>query len=541
MANINDYCRLCADLKISSDLSNMEINAEKRQEIINKLIRFNVQVDFDSMLPKTVCFECINSLERAYEFITTVDLAQEAFQEYEHDNSAPDPKKIDVISEEDNNMDTCNKDDVSVKTEDTVPDDKSKRISKKIELDPKSGVKLKNSKPKSKKPKNQPIPTMPNQINRKRKKPKISANVDLDTWHDYNWICAFCEKLFQNPSELKVHSMQYHMICNPYRCFDCRARGLHLDNFIMHIARHRPVLALTCYQCSLKFESLLEINTHKASHFNTDYVCCGCNSVFSTEEQLDDHMTKFYKSAEESSSVIKNESLKCVICEKTPKSRLLLHRHLLVHTDRKRTFICDTCGGGFYNKKELNQHLFVHTDVRPYKCEVCNFSFKIKHELKKHVSIHFGPKRFACEQCGKCFRLSKELGTHRAIHKDIRPFKCTHCNKDFRFRHLLVQHLRLHSGTKPYSCDHCPLTFRNWSNYNKHTKDMHGIDNSKRKRMADGLYAIDPETREVIYPDKDKVLEWKKKILGDTSEITPTRSDEDRAKEKCTDNTESDS
>ena len=508
------YCRLCADLKPSNALSNMLFNLEKRQEITDKLARFDIVVDFNNMLPKTVCLECIESLERAYDFITTVDVAQEAFKDY--DPSALGNKTLEIVSDHETMDTTENECSIELKTESiekNVPANESNKIfipvNKEVEVE---CARLNEDKEKSSNL--ETIKELP--LPKQRRKPKISKNVDLDTWPDYNWLCAFCGKFYHNPSELRVHAMQFHGTCNPYRCFDCKARGLHMDIFVTHISRHRPVLAKSCYRCSLKLENQKELKAHRATHFNTAYSCTGCNLCFVTKEELNEHISKFYKTAVSIPLVVQeNDSLQCVICEKKLGSKLVLNRHLRLHTDRKRNFICDACGGSFYSRKALINHQIVHSDARPYKCEVCRYSFKMKHELRSHALRHFGTKPFTCEECGKTFRLAKELSIHSAVHKEVRPYKCTQCTKSFRFKHLLVQHQRMHTGSKPYACGNCPLRFRNWSNFNKHTKDAHGIDNSKRKRTSEGLYALDPQTKEVIYPDKEKVAEWKKRILAD--------------------------
>ncbi|KAJ8704416.1 hypothetical protein PYW07_011604 [Mythimna separata] len=556
------YCRLCADLKPVKQLTNMIINTEKCREVTNKLSRLDLHVNFNTKLPKTVCFECINSLERAYDFVKSVELAQEAFEDY--DSSVLNPSEVkDEDSDNDSTATASNRDDVSVKSEvddndndaldEYVPKNKANSSKSKsetrsvtskittyepdmpedtdtgndllVEYVPKNKARVRETTiPEQRTVKSKTTSTTANR--RQRNKPKVSANVDLDTWNDYDWLCGICDKYFRSPSELKVHSMQYHYICNPYRCYDCRARGLHMDNFVTHIARHRPVLTLMCYLCPLKFETQKDLKAHKATHFETEHICSGCNTWFINQEELDDHKRRFYKSADMHLPLVvtENHSLTCVICDKTSKSKLTLSRHLLLHTDRKRTHVCDTCGNSFYNRQELMQHQIVHTDKRPYKCEVCNFAFKIKHELKKHALIHFGPKRHCCNVCGKWFRLSKELVVHKAVHNEIRPYKCSLCESSFRFKHLLRQHGYVHTGLKPYACADCPQTFANWSNYNKHTKFVHGVINSRRKRTSEGLYALDPETKEVIYPDKQKVLEWKMKILGNGKKGRPKKA-----------------
>ncbi|KAJ8707289.1 hypothetical protein PYW08_011423 [Mythimna loreyi] len=504
------YCRLCGDLKPVSVLTNMLINTEKCQEVSSKLTRLDLYVNFNTKLPKTVCSECINSLERAYDFVKSVELAQEAFEDY--DSTVFDDKVNEDSTNDSRDKSTNNN--FCIDTENSIFDDSEVNNDLLVEYIPKNKAEEDNLKSKSEKPKSRRKPP----VNRSRVKPKISANVDLDTWQDYNWLCAICDKFFLSPCELRMHSIQHHYTCNAYRCFDCKERGYHMDNFITHISNHRPVLKLMCYKCPEKFKTIQELKAHKATHFHNKHICHGCNLTFPNKDELDDHKRRFYKNAESKELVVtENNSLTCVICGKTSKSKLTLIQHLLLHTDRKRTHACDTCGKSFYNKKELLQHQVVHVDERPYKCEICHFSFKVRRELKKHaINIHFGTKQFACEECGKCFRHHHALSIHKVVHTDLRPHKCNLCDKSYRFAQQLRNHIRIHTGVKPYSCPYCPQKFRVWAYFNKHSKDVHGVDNVKRKRTFDGflLYALDPETKEVIYPDEEKINEWKKEIFS---------------------------
>ncbi|KAJ8704415.1 hypothetical protein PYW07_011603 [Mythimna separata] len=79
----NVYCRLCAELKPHSELTNLQTDEETCQKVVNKLSRFNIMMDFqENALPKTVCILCVNSLERAFSFVTAVEQAQLFLNDY---------------------------------------------------------------------------------------------------------------------------------------------------------------------------------------------------------------------------------------------------------------------------------------------------------------------------------------------------------------------------------------------------------------------------------------------------------------------------
>ncbi|KAJ8707293.1 hypothetical protein PYW08_011427 [Mythimna loreyi] len=74
---IDLYCRMCAELKPHNTLENLQNDEELCQQVVNKLSKFNIVIDFESnILPKTVCLPCVNRLNEAFAFVTAVEEAQ---------------------------------------------------------------------------------------------------------------------------------------------------------------------------------------------------------------------------------------------------------------------------------------------------------------------------------------------------------------------------------------------------------------------------------------------------------------------------------
>ncbi|XP_022816994.1 gastrula zinc finger protein XlCGF57.1-like [Spodoptera litura] len=496
--NENVYCRLCAELKPHSKLLNLQNDADKYLDIVNKLSRFNVQMDFnDEILPKTTCFSCVNALNNAFDFVTGVELAQSTLN--------------DVILKK------------QIKKEETLSDAETYVIYEPPETETyESDITIKVESDNQQCTSQTEVNESPNTVRNKKVK-KMCYSLDALplselklTWENFTWQCGFCETQFPTIDELQSHSMQYHSVCNAFYCMDCKTRKLRLDNFLVHVKRHRNYLKFSCYKCTIKFPRLFEASKHKDAHKTSDHICSGCNMCFENEEELNKHVITYLKGLRGELSPeqkLNSDSLTCTICERTCKSKNSLSSHMLTHTDRKKTYTCEICGKGFFLKGSLANHMIQHSDARPHQCEICKLTFKTPRCLRNHAGVHDGGKPYSCDKCGRCFRLKSQLRNHLIVHTDSLPFLCTYCSKRFRFKSILNQHVRQHTGVKPYSCTICQRDFTNWPNFNKHMKRRHGTDMAKKKHTSVGTYPIDPVTGQIMYPEEEKLNEWKKKMM----------------------------
>lgn len=75
----------------------------------------------------------------------------------------------------------------------------------------------------------------------------------------------------------------------------------------------------------------------------------------------------------------------------------------------------------------------------------CEKSYTTKFNLKRHVNVvHLKKKKFYCEQCERFFASGQNLNEHMNIHSDSKPFACPECNKKFRQMSVLTVHRRNH-------------------------------------------------------------------------------------------------
>ena len=56
------------------------------------------------------------------------------------------------------------------------------------------------------------------------------------------------------------------------------------------------------------------------------------------------------------------------------------------------------------------------SNYQMFECHICKNVLRTKHELENHMGIHSGLRPFVCNQCGRAFKKSKGLKTHEKIH-----------------------------------------------------------------------------------------------------------------------------
>ncbi|XP_054709086.1 zinc finger protein 22-like [Uloborus diversus] len=112
----------------------------------------------------------------------------------------------------------------------------------------------------------------------------------------------------------------------------------------------------------------------------------------------------------------------------------------------KSSHVCDTCGKVFSQKKNLNQHLKIHMDVKPFSCDECGKGFTRMTNLTRHKMSH-APASVSgilkCKDCSMTFTRQDNLRRHeRAAHGEA-IHKCPLCDRAFQQKSNLMQHVRV--------------------------------------------------------------------------------------------------
>ncbi|XP_046802766.1 zinc finger protein 271-like isoform X1 [Lucilia cuprina] len=199
----------------------------------------------------------------------------------------------------------------------------------------------------------------------------------------------------------------------------------------------------------------------------TDQHECGvCMKLFTCQQAVARHLHRHHPEI---------EFFKCPYCDDNFYGLDLLAEHIKVMKHIQKPNICKYCLKSFDRRTDLNRHIRIHTDERPYSCNVCDTSFKQVNHLKRHKeSMHgilFQPQKFNCKLCTKSFTEADILKRHMSIHENKQnSYPCTMCSKIFKTRYDWQRHEQTHSSRMDLICEYCLKSFDNNETLNRHLK-----------------------------------------------------------------------
>ncbi|XP_030589797.1 zinc finger protein 341 isoform X2 [Archocentrus centrarchus] len=288
---------------------------------------------------------------------------------------------------------------------------------------------------------------------------------------DSSYQCQFCASKFKTYFQLKSHLTQ-HKGEQVYKCVlkSCSQTFQKLDQFLEHIRTHQEQLTYRCHLCSKVFPSLFELGLHQYSHSlcpqqnarkeTTVYRCVKCQSRYSTQEALEQHL------------LTASHSFPCPHCQKVFPCERYFRRHLPTHGVGGR-FKCQICKKAFKTEHYLKLHTRIHSGEKPYKCSLCEATFNRKDKVKRHMLIHEPFKKYKCPfrthvGCTKEFNRPDKLKAHILSHSGIKPYKCLFCQKAFSRRAHMLEHQQSHTDNYRFRCSACNKGFTRQSYYRDH-------------------------------------------------------------------------
>ena len=167
-------------------------------------------------------------------------------------------------------------------------------------------------------------------------------------------------------------------------------------------------------------------------------------------------------------------------------------RNRYAHETLTRHFLCDICNKTCYSR--INEHRKSHMSPIEQKkfdrkCVICQKSFGSKILLEKHLRTHLKPsdafkiksrKIYTCKHCNKTFARRGGIDAHvRNVHEESKGYKCRFCGKLFnkpakRYYHVRTKHsvIKL-KKPDPVKCEICEKSFNNKHVLEYHIKTVH--------------------------------------------------------------------
>ncbi|KAM7400990.1 hypothetical protein PAMA_005270 [Pampus argenteus] len=217
-----------------------------------------------------------------------------------------------------------------------------------------------------------------------------SKDIKAHNWKKYKFIV-----MNQTPHEDEKEAQRCSAEAESPTLSPCRSSGAGEHNELQGeegASEHREEMPMTvdscssisprrCSSCSCDSPQRLEASHLSPDSYSRDdadklhseysssscentFFCNGCDSKFTEEDSLKDHMVQ-------------------------------------VHSDKP--YKCDCCQAAFRYKGNLASHKTVHTGAKPYRCNICGAQFNRPANLKTHTRIHSGEKPYKCETCGSRF------------------------------------------------------------------------------------------------------------------------------------------
>jgi uncharacterized Zn-finger protein len=446
--NMLYLCRLCGTETISQDklinifdTNGVALNIKLK---ITNCLGFDVS-DSD-YLPKVVCAECVDNLEKFNEFkirsgktaIYLIDLLK---KQISFSNNVP-PKQIDInqITEpklciKKNNINEVSNTNPTFLVQ--IPLSKtfnvynpSSNIKKIIfqsdsceDVFPTHAQSIDHNHTKHIKSSNK----VKIRINVKKSKTKRNKEIQKE------YKCANCPRICDTRRKMLLHLLIHREII--YNCTICSKKIKGKISLTKHMKLHNNQYDYVCNYCGKCFLSKYQFDIHVRTTHTKDYPfhCTKCDKKFPSKGGLKIHDQTVHND---------NYSFTCEICNKSFKTKYYLHAHKKIHIPKEKRlkFKCHLCDASFVQNEGLKKHMFGHTGELKYGCALCDKRYKDKTCLKAHLLTHSGEKNCVCDICGKAFALPNNLKDHCRIHTGERPFKCNLCLKTFTQKSALNRH-----------------------------------------------------------------------------------------------------
>ena len=301
--------------------------------------------------------------------------------------------------------------------------------------------------------------------------------------------CLECHQIFKSNRLLKIH-MQKHEKKKSFQCSTCgdqftfktglskhirlnRCRGPNSDKTVEKVMNEKDIAEIArgqlreITQISRKFGNAKEeinvmIDIEDNSETSNEDDCNQSILSWPEEKTLVDCKTE----QNQTQKVIRKRTSNYPLTHKTGRAHVI--------------YTCDFCGENIKFKKEILNHMKIHTSPFKYKCKECECTFKSRKKLIDHswlvheVKLRTVYDSFSCEICEMKFDVKSIYEVHRLSHNDkARCHVCSICFATFKSTGNLTRHKATHVASRDYCCPDCHKTFKTQLALKVHTENVH--------------------------------------------------------------------
>ncbi|XP_030638220.1 zinc finger protein ZFAT [Chanos chanos] len=273
--------------------------------------------------------------------------------------------------------------------------------------------------------------------------------------------CEYCGKLFWYQVHYNMH-VRTHTREHLHYCSQCSYSSITKNCLKRHVIQRHSNILLKCptegcqYCTSDKYKLQAHLKTHTDPE-KKSFVCPVCEQSF-PEDKLKSHIKTNHPDAPIDTI-----------------SEALGMRVQMKGVIGKRASKCPYCDCYFMRSgADLQQHIWAHEGVKPFKCSLCDYASRSKSNLKAHMNRHNTEKTHLCDLCGKKFKSKSTLKSHKLMHTaDGKQFKCTECDFTAAQKPQLLRHMEQHASFKPFRCAHCHYSCNISGSLKRHYNKKH--------------------------------------------------------------------